>query len=91
MSLQTVVGYLKHAAEAEHTKGLDDQELLRRYAETREEYAFAALMRRHPSSRHRAALAGHARNLTGNHPGPGCGRNRRRARASPGCDQLKTI
>ena len=43
------------------------------------------------ASRHRAALAGHARNLTGNHPGPGCGRNRRRARASPACHQLNHL
>jgi len=36
-------------------------------------------------------LAGHARNLTGNHPSPGCGRNRRRARARPASHQLNHL
>src|SRR5437879_781351 len=45
--LRTVVGYLRQVAGADRVNDLDDRELLRRFAETREEQAFAVLMRRH--------------------------------------------
>jgi hypothetical protein len=42
-----------------------------------------ALLRQHPPSRYRAALVGHVWNLAENIQAPGCGCDRRRARASP--------
>jgi RNA polymerase sigma factor (sigma-70 family) len=45
--MENVVGYLRTVAGADRDKNLEDRELLRRFAETREEQAFAVLMRRH--------------------------------------------
>ena len=45
--LRTVIGYLRQVVGADSVKEFDDRELLRRFAATREEQAFAALMRRH--------------------------------------------
>src|SRR5690348_5480409 len=51
----------------------------------------AALMRQHPSSRYRAALGGHARNLAGTIRDPAANAIAVEHAQALGCDQLKTI